>query len=60
MPDFCRFLSKLSGIKKKRKIILKKCLTFSRYRVIVYGLSKLGRKRNVKSNLWNAEKSASL
>ena len=43
MPNFCCFLRKYAVGRKKRKIILKKRLTFFDYRVIVYGLSKLGR-----------------
>ena len=55
MPDFWVFLKNFPARQKINKIFLKKFLTFLEYGVIVYGLSKVGRKRKGESNLWIAE-----
>ena len=55
MPDFCGLYCAGSSQQKKIKIFLKKCLTFLEYKFIVYGLSKLGRRKTAESNLWMAE-----
>jgi hypothetical protein len=45
MPDFRGFYKMMPAKQKINKIFLKKFLTFSEDRVIVYGLSKLGRRK---------------